>query len=103
MGSDGGWPSHNCKRTEVESRDYEIYDHHHLRKQISTVSKLILAERRMNPEVKRSPNRLLADLQQQEGLRAKSYKLAQGRLNRKRAMKPSIDFNESLKDSPKFR
>ena len=57
----------------------------------------------MNPEVKRSPNRLLADLQQQEGLRAKSYKLAQGKYNRRKAMKPSIDFNESLKDSPKFR
>ncbi len=57
----------------------------------------------MNSAVKRAPNRLLADVANQEGLRAKSYKKAQGRYNRQKAMKPSIDFNEALKDSPKFR
>ncbi len=62
----------------------------------------------MNAEPKRAPkNRLLNDVvcQQQspDGLRAKSYKKAQGKLNKQKAMKPSIDFNEALKDSPKFR
>ena len=57
----------------------------------------------MNTEVRRSPHRLIGELQQQDGLRARSYKLAQGRCNRKKTMKPSVDFSESLKDSPKFR
>lgn len=58
----------------------------------------------MNPEVKRAPkNRLLTDLAQPDGLRAKSYRRAQGKNNRQKTMKPSIDFKESLKDSPRFR
>ena len=57
----------------------------------------------MNTEAKRLPNRLIGELQHQDGLRARSYKLAQGRCNRKKGMKPSVDFSESLKDSPKFR
>eukprot|EP00795_Rhopilema_esculentum_P007081 gene7081-12721_t len=57
----------------------------------------------MSSEVKFPTNRLVAGLQHQEGLRAKSYKIAQVKRNRKKAMKPSIDFNECLKDSPKFR
>eukprot|EP00794_Sanderia_malayensis_P015117 gene15117-16673_t len=57
----------------------------------------------MYSETNKSASPLTKVKNQDSGLRAKSYKKAQGRLNRQKVMQPSIDFNEALKDSPKFR